>query len=83
MSQSYILLLQRRKDILIMENQLSRLSITELKAAVYDELAKAEQAQSNIRIINQELRNRMQPQGAPQDGGQPPVTQADYNPPSL
>lgn len=83
MSQSYILLLQRRKDILIMENQLSKLSVTEIKAAVYDELAKAEQAQANIRILNQELRNRMQPQGAPLDGGQPPVTQVDYNPPSL
>lgn len=76
-------MLQLRKDILIMENQLSRLSVTELKAAVYDELAKAEQAQANIRILNQELRNRLQPQGLPQEGGQPSVTQADYNPPSL
>jgi hypothetical protein len=66
-----------------MENQLSRLSITEIKAAVYDELAKAEQAQANIRILNQELRNRLQPQGANQDGGATTVTQSDFNPPSL
>lgn len=45
-----------------MENQLSKFSVTELKALVYDELAKSEQAQANIRILNQELRNRLQPQ---------------------
>ena len=44
-----------------MENQLSKFSVTELKALVYDELAKSEQAQANIRILNQELRNRLQP----------------------
>jgi len=68
-----------------MENQLSKLSITELKAAVYDELAKVEQSQANIRILNQELRNRLQPQQQeiPQNGGLSQVTQSDFNPPSL
>jgi len=68
-----------------MENTLSKLSITELKAAVYDELAKVEQSQTNIRILNQELRNRLQPQQqeVPQNGGLPQVTQSDFNPPSL
>ena len=63
-----------------MENQLSRFSVTELKALVYDELAKAEQAQANIRILNQELRNRLQPQQGGvvnADGSQPTVTSAD------
>jgi hypothetical protein len=65
-----------------MENQLSRFSVTELKALVYDELAKAEQAQANIRILNQELRNRLQPaQGGVTnpDGSQPTVTSADFS----
>lgn len=68
-----------------METQLSRLSVTELKALVYDELAKAEQAQANIRILNQELRNRLQPQQGPpsQDGSLPTITPADFTPPSL
>ena len=44
-----------------MENQLSKFSVTEIKALVYDELAKAEQAQANIRILNEELRTRLQP----------------------
>ena len=65
-----------------MENQLSRFSVTELKALVYDELAKAEQAQANIRILNQELRNRLQPQQGGvvnADGSQPTVTSADFS----
>ena len=64
-----------------MENQLSRFSVTELKALVYDELAKAEQSQTNIRILNQELRNRLQPQQnvASQEGGQPTITPADFS----
>jgi len=60
-----------------MENQLSKFSVTEIKALVYDELAKAEQAQANIRILNQELRTRLQPPVS-QDGGQPTVTSADF-----
>ena len=65
-----------------MENQLARFSVTELKALVYDELAKAEQAQANIRILNQELRNRLQPQQGGvvnADGSQPSVTSADFS----
>jgi hypothetical protein len=65
-----------------MENQLSKFSVTEIKALVYDELAKAEQAQANIRILNQELRTRLQPaQGGVTnpDGGQPTVTSADFS----
>jgi len=65
-----------------MENQLSKFSVTELKALVYDELAKAEQAQANIRILNQELRNRLQPQQGGvvnADGSQPTVTSADFS----
>lgn len=62
-----------------MENQLSRLSVVEIKALVYDELAKAEQAQANIRILNQELRNRLQPQS--QESTQPTITQADFTAP--
>ena len=61
-----------------MENQLSRFSVTEIKALVYDELAKAEQAQANIRILNQELRARLQPPVS-QDGNQPTVTSADFS----
>lgn len=38
--------------------QLSQLSDIQLKALAYDELAKLELAQSNIRAINQELANR-------------------------
>jgi hypothetical protein len=39
--------------------QLSQLSDIQLKALAYDELAKLELAQSNIRAINQELANRV------------------------
>jgi len=61
-----------------MENQLSKFSVTEIKALVYDELAKAEQAQANIRILNQELRTRLQPPVS-QDSNQPTVTSADFS----
>jgi len=61
-----------------MENQLAKFSVTELKALVYDELAKAEQAQSNIRILNQELRNRFQPPVNPNEG-QPTFTSSDLS----
>jgi hypothetical protein len=62
-----------------MENQLSRLTVTEIKALVYDELAKAELAQNNIRVLNQELRNRAQSQ-QPQSDGQV-VSAADFSAP--
>ena len=65
-----------------MENQLARFSVTEIKAMVYDELAKAEQAQANIRILNQELRNRLQPQqnnAVTPDNGVPTITSANFS----
>jgi len=37
---------------------LSQASDIQLKAFVYDELAKVEMAQANLRIINQEIANR-------------------------
>lgn len=37
---------------------LSQLSDVQLKALAYDELAKVELAQSNLRVLNQELNNR-------------------------
>lgn len=61
-----------------MENQLAKLSVTELKALVYDELAKIEVAQNNVRILNQELRNRLQP---PQQTGGDVVQAADFSSP--
>lgn len=36
-------------------------SIVELKALAYDEIVKMEQAQNNIKVINQELVARSQP----------------------
>ncbi len=67
-----------------MENQLSKFSVLELKALVYDELAKSEQAQSNIRILNQELRNRFQPaQGIPKDEIQSSVDESSASTPTF
>lgn len=45
---------------------LGQLSDIELKALSYDELAKIEQAQLNIRIIREELIKRQQPVPVPQ-----------------
>lgn len=41
---------------------IKKLTLEELKALVYDELAKVEQSQQNIRILNQEIneRNKLQ-----------------------
>lgn len=36
-------------------------SVVELKALAYDEIVKVEQAQNNIKVINQELIARSQP----------------------
>jgi hypothetical protein len=44
-----------------MEKQISEYTVTELKALVYDELAKIEVCQSNIRFLNQELQKRLNP----------------------
>lgn len=43
-----------------MERKLSDLTIVELKSLAYDELARLEAAQSNLRILNQEIANRVQ-----------------------
>jgi hypothetical protein len=43
-----------------MEKKLSDLTVVELKSLAYDELARIEQAQSNIRVLNQEIGNRIQ-----------------------
>jgi len=55
----YILMLQ--KGLLHMEKQISEYTVIELKALVYDELAKIELCQSNIRFLNQELQKRLNP----------------------
>ena len=43
-----------------MEKKLSDLTVIELKSLAYDELARLEAAQSNLRILNQEIANRAQ-----------------------
>ncbi len=43
-----------------MEKKLSDLTIVELKSLAYDELSRLESAQSNLRILNQEIANRVQ-----------------------
>jgi hypothetical protein len=41
--------------------ELNTATVVELKAAAYDELARIEQAQHNIKVINEELYKRNQP----------------------
>lgn len=43
-----------------MEKKLSDLTVVELKSLAYDELARIEQSQSNLRVLNQEINNRVQ-----------------------
>jgi hypothetical protein len=43
-----------------MEKKLSDLTVIELKSLAYDELARIEQSQSNLRVLNQEINNRVQ-----------------------
>lgn len=43
-----------------MEKKLSDLTVVELKSLAYDELARLEAAQSNLRVLNQEIANRVQ-----------------------
>lgn len=43
-----------------MERKISDLTIVELKSLAYDELARLEAAQANLRILNQEIANRQQ-----------------------
>lgn len=51
-----------------MEKKLSDLTVVELKSLAYDELARVEQAQSNLRILNQEISNRVQQAQQTQQG---------------
>jgi|688.fasta_scaffold247457_3 hypothetical protein len=51
-----------------MEKKLSDLTVVELKSLAYDELARVEQAQSNLRILNQEIGNRVQQAQQTQQG---------------
>jgi hypothetical protein len=51
-----------------MEKKLSDLTVVELKSLAYDELAKLENAQQNLRILNQEINKRFQEQQQTQQG---------------
>ena len=39
---------------------LADLNLVELKSLAYDELARIDQSQSNLRVLNQEINNRAQ-----------------------
>ena len=58
-----------------MEKKLSDLTVVELKSLAYDELAKLENAQQNLKILNQEINKRFQEQQQTQQG--------TFAPPSL
>jgi hypothetical protein len=51
-----------------MEKKLSDLTVVELKSLAYDELAKLETSQQNLRILNQEINKRFQEQQQTQQG---------------
>jgi hypothetical protein len=51
-----------------MEKKLSDLTVVELKSLAYDELAKLENAQKNLKILNQEINKRFQEQQQTQQG---------------
>ena len=51
-----------------MEKKLSDLTVVELKSLAYDELAKLETAQQNLRVLNQEINKRFQEQQQTQQG---------------
>ena len=51
-----------------MEKKLSDLTVVELKSLAYDELAKHENAQQNLKILNQEINKRFQEQQQTQQG---------------
>ena len=57
-----------------MEKKLSDLTVVELKSLAYDELAKLENAQQNLRVLNQEITKRVQAQQS---------QHATFAPPSL
>lgn len=47
-----------------MEKQLSDMSVVELKAMVYDQLAQSEQCQKNMQVLNAEIAKKSQPEKA-------------------
>ena len=51
-----------------MEKKLSDLTVIELKSLAYDELARVDQSQANLRILNQEISNRIQQSQQSQQG---------------
>ena len=51
-----------------MEKKLSDLTVVELKSLAYDELAKLENAQQNLKVLNQEINKRFQEQQQTQQG---------------
>lgn len=62
-----------------MEKKLSDLTVVELKSLAYDELARIEQSQSNLRILNQEINNRVQQAQQTQQGSFTAPVSADDN----
>lgn len=48
-----------------MEPNLSTMSVTELKALAYDQLAQSEAIQRNLQVINQEIVKKSQKESAP------------------
>jgi hypothetical protein len=62
-----------------MERQISELSVVELKALAYDQMAQLQQCQNNINVINQELAKRLSPQPQ-QSPPEPPPSVPTYTP---
>lgn len=62
-----------------MEKKISDLTVVELKSLAYDELAKIELCQNNLRALNQEITNRLQPQSNQLSGNfdSPPITNTE------
>ena len=62
-----------------MQKQISDFTVVELKSLAYDELAKIELAQNNIRLLNQEITNRIQSQSqqTPGDFTSPPTANTE------
>ena len=71
--------INNKQSYIIMERKLSDLTIVELKSLAYDELARLETAQSNLRILNQEIANRVQQIQQSQQGTLTPTFEADPN----
>lgn len=59
-----------------MEKKISDLTVIELKSLAYDELTKIELCQNNLRLLNQEITNRLQSQSNQLNGNfdSPPTT---------